>query len=399
MEDLTQIIPEISEIMRPSQEIDSGTLVKDVIEIFQKDPSLLAIPVTAGNRFLGVINRKVLFIEHLGRPFAVDLYSRKPISQLLPESQFAIEPEIDINDTLAKLLEVDPALAIDSFPVTKDDRCLGIVSVSDLMMKVSKCQGILFDTLKLLSSRINEEVSKASIIQRDLLPPSEYSDSNITISAGLITSSEIGGDFYDYFPLDGNRFGLVVADVSGHGVQAGMVTTAAKASLHTLISKGVTTPAALLSGMNNAILATAKQSLLMTCLVAVIDVEKEKVTFSNAGHNFPYLFRSQQKKLDRVEEVAGYPLGFEKDFLYSECSAGFSPGDVLFLYTDGIIECLNFEGEEFGYERLEGVLSRAGECSPLELRNLLRRSAEIFTSISTFEDDVTLLIAAAASKN
>jgi serine phosphatase RsbU (regulator of sigma subunit) len=399
MKDLTQIIPEIAEIMRPAKEIDARTLVKDVMEIFQHDPSLLALPVTDQDHCLGVINRKVLFIEHLGRPFAVDLYSRKPISQLLPENQFSVAPDIDINATLARLLEVDPDLAIDSFPVVQEKRCLGIVAVADLMMKVSSCQEILFDTLKLLNSRINEEVSKASIIQRELLPPAEYSDDFITISADLITSSEIGGDFYDYFPLEGDRFGLVVADVSGHGVQAGMVTTAAKASLHTLISQGITTPAALLSGMNNAILATAKQTLLMTCLIAVIDNAKGRVTLANAGHNFPYIFRPESRQISRIEDVAGYPLGFEKDFDYKEFSAGFSRGDVLFLYTDGIIECVDSAGEEFGYERLERLLAMAGKSSPKELRNLLQFSAEKFTGSASFEDDVTLLIAAAKSKN
>lgn len=399
MNDITAIIPLVSEIMHPVEQIPYGMLIKDVMEKFQKEPALLAIPVVEQDRFIGAINRKALFIEHLGRPFAVDLYSRKPVSQLLPESQFSVEPEIDINATLAALLEVDPALITDSFPVVKDGICLGIVAVSDLMMKVSSCQTTLFDTLKLLSSRISEEVAKASIIQRDLLPPSEHVDENITVSAELITSSEIGGDFYDYFPLPGNCFGLLVADVSGHGVHAGMVTTAAKASLHTLINQGVTTPGALLFGMNNAILATAKQSLLMTCLVAVIDSPKNTVTLANAGHNFPYIFRSEPEHLDRIEEIAGYPLGFEKDFDYKECSAGFSTGDVLFLYTDGIIECVDSEDKEFGYERLEKILSRAGSCSPLELRKLLKNSAEEFCGSATFEDDVTMLVAASTGNN
>lgn len=398
MEDLAFIIPKISVIMRPSLEIDSKTAVKDVIEMFQKEPSLLAIPVADQGIFLGIISRRVLFIEHLGRPFTVDLYGRKPISLLLPENQFSVVPDTDINATLAGLLEVDPGLTIDAFPVTAENHCRGIVSVSDLMMKVSSCQSILFDTLKVLSSRINEEVSKASLIQRDLLPPAEYSDDFITISADLITSSEIGGDFYDYFPLEGDRLGLVVADVSGHGVQAGMVTTAAKASLHTLISQGVTTPAALLTGMNNAILATAKQTLLMTCLIAVIDHTHGTVTLANAGHNFPYIFRPESRHIHMLEDVASYPLGFEKDFNYMECSFGFNRGDVLFLYTDGIIECVNSAGEEFGYERLERLLTMSGKSSPTELLNLLKFSAEKFTGSATFEDDVTLLIAAQSEK-
>jgi serine phosphatase RsbU (regulator of sigma subunit) len=145
--------------------------------------------------------------------------------------------------------------------------------------------------------------------------------------------------------------------------------------------------------MNNAILATAKQSLLMTCLVAVIDSEKGEITFSNAGHNFPYLFSAQSRQLKRMEEVSGYPLGFEKDFVYMESSVVFNPGDVLFLYTDGIIECLSSNDEEFGYERFESVLAKAGDFSPLELRTLLKRAAELFTGSAIFEDDVTLLIA------
>src|SRR6185369_8101113 len=271
MGQLHHVIPTLRDIMHTVPEIGSATLVKDVIELFQKDQSLLALPVSEEGSFIGAINRRILFFEHLGRPFAVDLYGRKAIKLLLDEKQPALEPGLDINAALARLLEIDSGLTIDSFPVVAGSRCLGIVSVSDLMMKISENQAKLLNTLHLLSARITEEVDKASKIQRDLLPPTEFLGSDISISAEVITSSEIGGDFYDYFHLGQGRLGLLVADVSGHGVQAGMVTTAAKASLHSLIGKGVVTPADLLFGMNNAILATARQSLLMTCLIAIID--------------------------------------------------------------------------------------------------------------------------------
>src|SRR6185369_6881453 len=288
------------------------------------------------------------------------------------------------------LLEIDPGLTIDSFPVVAENRYLGIVSVSDLMMKISENQAMLLNTLQLLSARITEEVDKASKIQRDLLPPTDFLGSDICISAEVITSSEIGGDFYDYFHLGQGRLGLLVADVSGHGVQAGMVTTAAKASLHSLIGKGVVTPADLLFGMNNAILATARQSLLMTCLIAIIDPARNKLTLANAGHNFPYLVRKMAIVPEMIQEVAGYPLGFEENCTYPEFTCAFRPGDTLILYTDGIVECIDPQGEEFGYQRLERILAKAGDHSPLELRNLLRQTAELFTDSSAFEDDVTL---------
>lgn len=391
---MQHIIPTLRDIMRTAPEIASSTLVKNVMELFQMDQSLLTLPVSEEGRFIGVINRKVLFFEQLGRPFAVDLYGKKAIRVLLAENQLALEAELDINAALVRLLEVDPGLTIDSFPVVTADTCLGIVAVSDLMMKISENQVMLFNTLQLLSARITAEVDKASKIQRDLLPPSDFLAGDIRISAEVITSSEIGGDFYDYFPLAEGRLGLVVADVSGHGVQAGMVTTAAKASLHSLIGLGVTTPAELLYGMNNAILATARQSLLMTCLIVVIDPVCSKIVLANAGHNFPYIVHRSGSVPEMIQDVAGFPLGFEENCSYQELTCSFYPGDTLFLYSDGIVECTDPQGEEFGYQRLEKILAKAGDYSPLELRNLLRKSAELFTGSTAFEDDLTLLVAA-----
>lgn len=399
MNQMHHVIPALRSIIRTVPEIASSTPVKDVMELFQKEQSLLALPISEDGNFTGVINRRTLFIEHLGRPFAVDLYARKAIRVLLPEKQFVLDADLDINAALVRLLEVDPGLTIDSFPVVAGSACMGIVAVSDLMMKISENQAMLFDTLKLLSARITEEVDRASKIQRDLLPLSEFHSGDISISAEVVTSSEIGGDFYDYFNLGNGRMGLVVADVSGHGVQAGMVTTAAKASLHSLIGKGVSTPAELLFGMNNAILATARQSLLMTCLIVVIDPAANSLVMANAGHNFPYFIEGGTGVVEMIQDVAGYPLGFEESCSYQEMTRQFCSGDKLVLYTDGIVECTGQEEEEFGYERFEKILLAAGDSSPEELRRRLKGEAEIFTGSGQFEDDVTLLVASRGARS
>lgn len=393
MENSAQIIPHVADIARSVEPIRPETTVSEVVGIFQKDQALLAIPVVEEGRFRGMINRKVLFFRHLGKPFAMDLFGKKPIRMLMDEHPVAMEPERDINSALQKLLAVDPALSSDSFPVVADDECLGIVPVSELMMRISESQAALLATLHSLSARIREEVAKASKIQQDLLPPTECSCGGITISAGVITSSEIGGDFYDYFPIGEEKLGLVVADVSGHGVQSGMVTTAAKASIHTLIAQGITTPAGLLRGMNNAILATARQSLLMTCLVAVIDRQSGELTLANAGHNFPYLYRETTGTLVMVNDIAGYPLGFEEGSSYEEVTVPFPAGSTLFLYTDGIVECCNGGGEEFGYGRLEAFLNEELHRAPQTVKELLLARAARFVATASFDDDVTLLIA------
>src|ERR1039457_3089687 len=393
MESSHHLVPQLAEITRHIEGISPVTKVTDVIDIFRRDPSLLALPVIEEGKFRGVINRRTLFFCHLGKQYAMDLYGNKPIRILLDENHCAMEAKLDINSALARLLEFDPELAGDSFPVVDGEMCWGIVAVSTLMMKISQTQAILFQALDKLEARLREEVSKGSKIQQDLLPPAEFNHGGISISAGVVTSTEIGGDFFDYFVTDDGYLGLLVADVSGHGVQSGMVTTAAKASLHTLISHGVTTPAELLLGMNKAILATARQTLLMTCLIALIDLNKGEVSIANAGHNFPYIFRSRTGTLEMIENVAGFPLGFDEDFTYEEMDSRFNNGDRLVLYTDGIVECRNGEGEEFGYDRLEAFLREHIDNHPNIMKKQLMDMIVNFTGTTLFEDDVTLIIA------
>lgn len=394
MEHPMQIFPHLADITRPITAIRPAVTVNEVVGIFQKDQALLALPVVEEGRFQGVINRKTLFFKHLGKPFAMELYGKTPIRELMDAHPVSMEPDRDIATALKTLLNADPTLGTDSFPVVAGEHCVGIVPVSDLMMRISESQATLLASLQNLSARIQEEVAKASKIQQDLLPAAECRCGRITISAEVVTSSEIGGDFYDYFPIGDSKLGFVVADVSGHGVQSGMVTTAAKASLHTLLAQGITTPAELLRGMNNAILATARQTLLMTCLIAVIDQEGEKLTLANAGHNFPYLYREQAKTVEMVTDIAGFPLGFEKNYAYQETTLPFAAGSTLFLYTDGIVECHNREGEDFGYGRLEAFLHEQLHHPPQTVKKLLLERAARFIDARSFEDDVTLLIAA-----
>ncbi|MBI1920588.1 MAG: PP2C family protein-serine/threonine phosphatase [Geobacter sp.] len=394
-------VPHLSEISKAALAVAADAPVRCIMERFQENRSLLAVPVEQNGSFLGMVTRKP-FYSLMSRPFATELYGKKPVSVLLADlncERIVMSPDQDINTALARLVTVDPSLETDAFPLVQDEQCTGVVAVSDLMMAVSENQKQLVDTLDRLGARIREEVSKASRIQQDLLPSPEWSFNGVEIGAGLITSSEIGGDFYDYFAIGEHKIGLVIGDVSGHGVQSGMVTTAAKASLHTLIARGTATPAELLHGMNDAILATARQTLLMTCFIAMVDLKKGKLSYANAGHNFPYLYRGSSHSLEPLHDSINFPLGFEKETEFRECSTPFREGDTLFLYTDGIVECVGRDGTEFGYERLEKVLLESARLTPHLLREALLDAATCFTGTKSFEDDVTLLIASFQSDN
>lgn len=389
-------IPKVSGICKKAVVVTAERPVQALLTLFQEDPDLSIVSVSGPDGHLDCVSRKGL-LNLMSRPFALDLYAKKPVKSLLgdlPGSSVVMGPDTDINAAAIELLSLDPMLQTDVFPLVENGSCVGAVTVSDLMLAVAGEQKRLLGELDRLSSRIREEVALGARIQQDLLPLSHYSFNGITVDAGISTSSEIGGDFFDYFVIGEDRLGLLIADVSGHGVQAGMVTTAAKASLHTLLSLGVTTPAGLLAGMNDAILATARQSLLMTCLIACIDPGENTLTVANAGHNFPYIFRDGAKEPQMLETAVGFPLGFEREYAYPETCTSFGLGDALFIYTDGIVECENEEGEELGYERLPALLQRSMHAGGRHrLHDSLLAGAALFTGRTIFDDDVTTLLA------
>lgn len=386
-------IPCLRDIMQVVKDIHPEWKVREVVEMFRNDNSLLLLPLVAEGVYVGLISRKNLFFNHLSRKFALDLYSNKPISELADDNPVVMEPGLDIAGALACLIERDPILETDCLLIAEGEQCVGVVLVSELMMRISEFQQSLLSTLRSMSERIREEVAHASLIQQDLLPEPKFCFKDIHVGAGITTSTEIGGDFYDYFICGENMLGLIIADVSGHGVQAGMVTTAAKASLHTLLSLGIATPTELLAGMNRAITATAKRRLLMTCCIAVIDTEHMCLHYANAGHNFPYLFRGNSGALEMLQDASGFPLGFEEDSLYQESSLEFSAGDSLILYTDGIVECRGVDGEDLGYDRLENLIRENIGRAPYETSLAILEYTREFSGTSTLEDDATVMIA------
>lgn len=389
------IIPKLADVSKKAVSAAADLPVQSLLALFQGDPELLTVSIADGGVFLGSVSRKEL-LNLLSRQFAMDLYARKPVSALLEDlggKKVVLTPDLDINEAAVALLSLDPTLQTDAFPIVRNGHCVGVVAVSDLMMAVAEQQRELLAALDRLSSRIREEVARGVKIQQDLLPPPIYHFGGVTVGAGITTCSEIGGDFFDYFSVGADRLGLLIADVSGHGVQAGMVTTAAKASLHTLISLGVTTPSGLLAGMNNAILTTARQTLLMTCLIASIDLSAGTVTIANAGHNFPFILRSGAAEPEMLDTTAGFPLGFERDAKFPETHTSFVPGDALFMYTDGIVESADAGGEEFGYERLMDLLIGGRELALQLLHGSLLDGVAAFTGTDIFDDDVTTLVA------
>ncbi len=386
-------IPLLSQIAQSTTAISGSMTVHEVIEFFQQNTTLLALPIENDGYMAGLTSRRDLFLRHLAKPFARDLYYRKPIRMLLDPDPLIMPSYLDVNQGLKELLRRDPKLECDCFGIMEDGRCSGIVSVADLMMTISGLQARLLETLEQLSKRIRIEVEMAQRIQSELLPATPVRYGALNVAAGLVNSTEISGDFYDLFHPGGSLLGLMVADVTGHGVQAGLVTTAAKAGLQILLDNGVTRPAELLQGMNRAIAATGGQQLMMTALIALIDPEKQQVILASAGHPYPWRYSADNSTWNELPLDPGFPLGFDDTASYNEAESPFCPGDTLLLFSDGIIEAENSMVEAFGTIRFRQVLQEGSRMNPKQLKELLLDEARNFTGTAEFEDDVTLLIA------
>ena len=383
----------LASIGRPVPVITPATTVNQTIELFQHDNSLLALPVVAEQQLVGIISRRELFYRHLGKPFARELYGRRSVETLLDSAPLVLNGELDISAALSRLLLHDPRLESDCFGVELSSGCPGIVAVADLMMAISRSQADLLEALDSLSRRIRNEVEMARQVQADLLPQTPLQHAGVSVAAGLVNSTEISGDFYDVFILDEHRLGLLVADVTGHGVQAGLVTTAAKAGLQTLLDNGVQAPSKILNGINRAILATARGNLLMTAVVVIIDRQTATAVASSAGHPYPFHWRAAAGEWHSLTLDSGFPLGFDDSADYGETIIEFVRGDRLLLFSDGIQEAEGPHGELFGERYLEETLKQERTDDPSMLLDSLLEAARSFQGHDYFDDDVTLVVA------
>lgn len=385
----------VSELIKEITPISDDRLILTVLHQFQNDPQLFALPVLDQNRrFCGIISRRH-FLNLMTRAFARELYARKTLAYLMQSHKnvfstpMIVHADQRVDHVMVEYLRRDPGIQYDALPVIKDRAILGIIKVSDMMLKLSKAQGRLIRTMQQLSTRLNEEVMHAATLQRNLLRPALIELPGITGVSTMVTASEVGGDFYDYYMVDQRWAVLMVGDVSGHGIAAGTIVCAAKAAVHFLQAEAITAPQEILARLNSVIFSTAHQSLLMTMFVITVDTSNGEVRYANAGHQFAYLYRSMLGVLEPLE-VGGFPLGKSASIEYEAMRTEMDLGDRLFMYTDAIVEEENAEGECFGYDRLESLLMEHADSGISEMHDCLLANLRDFTGRMKLEDDITL---------
>jgi sigma-B regulation protein RsbU (phosphoserine phosphatase) len=246
---------------------------------------------------------------------------------------------------------------------------------------------------RVINAQLDRELRVVGQIQMSLLPSKLPKVSGLELAADYQTSERAGGDYYDLFDCGDGRWGILIADVSGHGAPAAVIMAITHAIAHLHPGRG--TPTGELLQFVNASLAstyTNGNGSFVTAFYGIYDPATRRLVFARAGHNAPRLLR--RGKIRGLDGDGGLPLGISAQSTYGECFETLEPGDLLLLYTDGIVEARNAQQELFGVERLDDTLAKADGSAPGAVAAVLA-ALNAFTGAGPLLDDRTLLAAAA----
>jgi sigma-B regulation protein RsbU (phosphoserine phosphatase) len=244
--------------------------------------------------------------------------------------------------------------------------------------------------------RIEEELAVGRNIQRSMLPAETPQLPGWQFATDFEAARHVGGDFYDYFPLPGEegRWGLVMADVSDTGVPAALFMALSRTTIRNLALRG-RSPFDVITWANRHIQEDSQSDMFLTVFYAELDTGDGRLTYANAGHNPPLLWRAAERRFELLNPTCPL-LGVLPELTVEVRQTWLGPGDVLVLYTDGIVEAFDNEYAEFGRARLEqtirAVLSDRPNAGAEDVRQVITATVNDFSGSAAQTDDKTLLI-------
>lgn len=209
------------------------------------------------------------------------------------------------------------------------------------------------------------------------------------IYATMNPAKEVGGDFYDFFLIDQQHLGIVMADVSGKGVPAALFMVIAKTLIKNRALMGGT-PAEILEFVNNQLCENNESEMFVTVWLGILNLTTGVMTASNAGHEFP-AFRKAGGAFELIRDEHGFVLAGMEDMHYQNYEITFEPGDSLYLYTDGVVEATNAGEELFGDQRMLTALNKEPGSGCKQTLHNVRDGIRDFVKDAAQFDDITML--------
>ncbi len=268
---------------------------------------------------------------------------------------------------------------------SEDQRLLSIIAAQSAQIienaRLSEEEQILF--------QIQEEMRLASEIQNGLLPKAPPKITGYDIAGISYPAKVVGGDYFDFIPLEGNKIAVCVGDISGKGLPAALLMANLQAIIRaqTLLNLH---PKDCLQQSNKLLYRSTDPQKFATLFYGILDTQKNQFSYSNAGHNRPIL--SHKSKDPVFLENAGIALSFIENFSYDEDMVTFSPDDILLIYSDGITEAMNTSEEGFGEKRLVSLVKNYMKNSAEELIEKIIAAVKQHADSQPQSDDITLVV-------
>ena len=240
--------------------------------------------------------------------------------------------------------------------------------------------------------RIGTELALATRIQADMLPnifPAFPEREDFDIYASMNPAKEVGGDFYDFFLIDDDHLGLVMADVSGKGVPAALLMMMTKIMLQNYTMSG-RSPKEVLEAVNRDICRNNREEMFVTVWLGILDLRTGRLTAVNAGHEYP-IMKDPKGDFTVLRDKHGFVVGGMEETKYREYQLQLEPGAKLFLYTDGVAEAVNEDGELFGLDRTLRALNAAKNDSPRKILASVDSAVKLYVGAAEQFDDITML--------
>lgn len=313
---------------------------------------------------------------------------------------FAIFFAKTLTAPINRLYEATKQVAAGDFQLSLDIKSRD--EIGALTESFNVMSGKIGDLLKetALTTQLESELEIASTVQQNLIPPAAISDELADIHSFYQPASQCGGDWWGYFRVN-QKIVIGIADATGHGVQCALVTAAAR-SCFSFLNKIASedpdftfSPGAMLEFMNHSIFDASAGKIHMTFFMGVLDFAEWKITYANGGHNPPWLFRNSGNSFQPQSLTStGKRLG-ESDATceFEEKSAQIGLGDILFLYTDGLMESFSATGELYSKKRMRSVIEASVAQGPAKIIEDLLRDYHLHNDGSDKQDDDITVVA------
>ncbi|HRQ89104.1 MAG TPA: SpoIIE family protein phosphatase [Bacteroidia bacterium] len=241
--------------------------------------------------------------------------------------------------------------------------------------------------------RFERELTQASEIQRVLLPRSAPELSDYDVAAEYKAARHVSGDYYDYVRVDEDRYGVAIGDVCGKGIAASLIMAMCRSNLRSRAPENLS-PASVLHSVNHSIFPDIREDMFVSLLYLILERGSREITMARAGHEPPILYRTATGGIELVE-TSGLAAGIDEGPVFKRSVKDYrfkmDSGDVLLLYTDGLIECANREADEFGLDRLKELVAEHRHGSAQELVDAIVGALARFSEGASQTDDITLI--------